>query len=124
MTAFAGPSPQTAIDGTANFFDADETTDPSNTKTLLEVQTPASGISRRIHQLFVNCNMPGSIKVLIDGALAGSGKTGPGSVESFMSWIGGRDVPATKTVKVTFDQLPNHPTVPIRAHLQVADKVI
>ena len=113
--------PPSDLAGVGVFFDSSETITPGSSQDLIDEDVPV-GIQRQLSRLKVSCRFEGFYQVLVDGELAGSGRTGPANVDSEYKWDPVRPVEPESNIKVQFTARAGAPaTASVEAHLQCVD---
>ena len=105
--------------GTPFFSDASSTTTGA-LQTLISEVVPG-GVTRTISKVIVSSRAPGNFEVKINGAVIGSGRTGPSEMNSSFIFMPGRDAAATETITVEFTQAYGKVGTDIEAYLMATD---
>lgn len=108
--------------GTPDFLETPNGTNttPGIEQTLLTKTVIADKIID-LHQVILDCVMPGLMRVTLDNAEIGSGRTEAGKPNAFFFWTPARPVAETVVIKVLFLHEVGTQAVNVKAFLQFAD---
>jgi hypothetical protein len=95
-------------------------TTPGSEQLLVDDTVP-SGKTRKATQAIVVCRSQGLFTVESDGAIIGSGRTGPASPTGIFSWNPRKDIPAGKDVKIRFTANLQAPISNVEAYFMASD---
>lgn len=113
--------PPSDLAGIGHFADSSDTITPGAAQDLITETVPA-GIQRQLSKLFVSCRFEGFYEVLLDGDVVGSGRTGPGNVNSRYEWTPVRPAEEGQEIIVRFTARAGAPaTATVESHLQCTD---
>jgi hypothetical protein len=107
------------IDGTPHFDDAQMAITPGQDQTLIDGVVPA-GVTRSIGQILVVARVAGIFTVLANGAVIGSGRTGPGCF-GLVPYNPARPLVAGTEYQVIFTSRLNAPPQSVECYLQATD---
>ena len=102
------------------FSEAETTTTPSISQELISITVPALKI-RLLRKVEVSCRMNVRVRITADGAIIGSGRTGPDKSNMSFTWTPSRPISAGKVIKVIALSMSGQPGVDIEAYLQATD---
>lgn len=110
----------TAFSGTPVFFEMSSLTTPGVEQTLVSFTVPAE-TTRMLHRVIIVCRMEGSFRVLSDGSVIGSGRTGAAQPNVFFDFTPPRPVSEGTVIDVLFEARTNSPPVYVEVFVQAAD---
>jgi hypothetical protein len=106
--------------GTIFHDQSSDVTTPGVQQTLIDVSVPG-GFTRKLTEVVVVCRSHGSYIVESDGAIIGSGRTGPATPKDVMTWNPRRSIPATKDIKVKFTADSAAPVSNVESYVMATD---
>jgi hypothetical protein len=99
------------------FFDAQSTTTPGSTTTLI-THTVASGKVLYLLSADITCRQQGVFIIKIDSDIIASGRTGAGNMNPYFVWVPYREASTGEIVKIEFSAMSGRPSTDIEAYLQ------
>lgn len=99
---------------------ADTISTPGTNQTLIS-STVAAGKLRKVTAIHVSCRQAGRWVLTCGGATIGSGRTGPGNMNSSLTWTPRRDCTAGDLMELKFLSPTGKPASCVEAYLMASD---
>jgi hypothetical protein len=120
--AISGPKASNTHIGTAVHFQASGITTPGLEQVLISQVIPAS-ITRYLSQVIVVCRIEGMFKIMLDGQMIGSGRTGAVQPNVSFGFAPSEELFGGSNLEVLFEARANSPAVSVECFIHASDLI-